>query len=425
MRKQLIKGWADTLIDSCSNGTFGKPFQVRAYYTRGPRAAIVDIDAGRNSVDALKAFAAASCINLRRTIKWRYARGPFVYVNGPYVRIEVSWPDGLEADAITLDSINNEPGGDGRWVTGQLQNGTTHLLQLSETVPHYLFSGGTGGGKSTGMRSLVKQLARDNSNQIILLDGKGGEGLGCVAGCQNMVGPMATDIPDMRAALQWALLQMEHRYENEPRWPKFLDEQKRIVIVFDEFQELTALKIGDPVITEAIRGIAVKARAAKIHLVLGTQTPNLDMFGHHTTRKQISGRVAFWMESQQASAVALGVQDPSAHTLTGKGDGYALTPGSYARRVQFAWVEREQLRRDNQFPPMMEDWPAFDAEAMKPIEGFNVEQLATGLEVVAQGSGRPALESAAGVGSTRAKKLLRVSRELWSSLQKRGFNHVE
>jgi hypothetical protein len=267
----------------------------------------------------------------------------------------------------------------------------------------------------------VKQLAGDRGNQIILLDGKNGEGLRCVSGFPNMVGPIATDVHDMRSALQWTVQQMEHRYENEEHWPKFLDEQKRIVVVFDEFQEYTDAKIGDAAITELIRRLAVQARAAKIHLILGTQTPNLEMFGHTATRKQISGRVAFWMESQKASSVALGVEDPSAHRLTGKGDGYALSPGCYARRVQFAWVDRDDLRRENGHLPMMSEWPVFDPEAMRPIDGFNIDELAIGLEIAAQGKGRPALEGAAGMGSHRAKNLLRTSKELWSRLESRGF----
>jgi len=61
---------------------------------------------------------------------------------------------------------------------------------------------------------------------------------------------------------------------------------------------------------------------------------------------------------------------------------------------------------------------------MRPIEGFSTDELAIGLEVAAQGKGRPALEGAAGMGSYRAKNLLRNSKALWSSLESRGFNYV-
>lgn len=344
-------------------------------------------------------------------------------MSGRSIRVEVGWPTELERVKIPLSAINKRPHGDGRWVTGVLQTGHTHLLQLNKDIAHFLFSGGSGGGKSTALRSAAYQLSLDDSNQLVLLDGKQREGLGCVSGCRNLAGPLAADNDNMRAALQWVVNQMEYRYDRESDWPKFLDDQKRIVVIFDEFQELCSGKNADDVIVELLRRITAQARAAKIHLIAGTQSPNLDEFGSKTTRKNMQGRVVFKTENPKASEVALGLSSPSAHKLTGRGDGYALD--ERLARVQFAWVERDELRRENNYPPMLHQWAAFDPEAMEASEGFNIKQLSIGVEQIAKGNAGETLGQAAGVGGTRRRRLVRVSRELWNNLQEKGFKYVE
>jgi len=289
-----------------------------------------------------------------------------------------------------------------------------------------MVAGESGSGKSTVLQSLVKQFSDDDDNQLVLIDGKGGEGLGCVSGCSNIVGPLARDVEDAKAALQWTVDQMEYRYEHEADGQKFLDGCKRIIVVFDEPQEYTDKSLGgqDAAVVELCRALAVKARASKIHLVMGTQSPNLSIFGHQATRKQLGQRIVGKVEAQKASEVALGTSSPSAHNLAGEGDLYCKTESGLIRRVQGAFVDKDVLRAKYTHPPMMSDWPVFDAEAMRPIEGFNIDELVIGLEIAAKGQGRPALEGAAEMGSHRAKNLLRNAKELWNRLESRGFDYV-
>jgi len=355
--------------------------------------------------------------------------GPLVYLYGPCIRIEVAWPAGLEKDTIYLHEMSNRPldkiGADGMWLAGMTQDGTTVFSKLDNVFPHMLVSGASGAGKSVALQSMVYQLSQDDRNQLVLIDGKNGHGLNCVGGCKNVVGPVATDLYDARSALQWTINQMEYRYEHEQDGDKFLNEQPRIIIVIDEFQEITDGANADPASIEMIRRLAVQARAARIHLVMGTQSPNMDAFGHQSTRKNLPNRVAFRVESPGASQVALGTTEVSASNLTGKGDSYCILSGYGPIRVQFAFVDREVLRRENTRPPMMEAWPVFDPEALHALPGYDVEQVATGLQIAAAGKGRPALEAISGLGSTRARGLLRVSRELWEALEERGFSYVE
>jgi hypothetical protein len=361
-------------------------------------------------------------IMLRQTVPdgWHFDSGPHIYLYGARIRIEIPWPKGMEQGPLPLSAINAKPGGDGRWVVGVMYNGGTSLMQVSQTQPHVLISGASGSGKSTAMRCAVYQLSQDDANQLVLLDGKKGEGLACVAGCKNVIGPLATDIHEIRGALQWVVNEMETRYEHMGNG--YLDKQPRIILVFDEFQELTRKGTGDPATIEMIRRLSAQSRAAKISMILGTQSPNLDVFGTHETRKNLDNRIALKVGTHSESIVSLGVRNPSAHHLAGCGDAYTRA-GDAVHRVQCVWVDKLELTKQDH-APMMEAWPVFDPESLQPIEGYSVDELVVGLEVAAQGAGRGPLEEA-GIGSTRARRLLPVVRTLWSNLSERGFRYVQ
>jgi hypothetical protein len=427
-RQEIILGWANNVSDACTKGLFGKSLlPKRINCISGPRVAILDIYPGQQAEDIYKAFTRASSMSLRQTIGWQYAREPQVFPNGSCIRVEVAWPIGLERGEIPLEALNQKPVGDGRFVIGLLENGATHLVHLNRQSPHLMVAGASGSGKSTVLQSMITQFSKDDNNQIVLLDGKNGEGLRCVSGCPNVVGPLATDAEEIKGALQWVNEQMTYRYEHEEDGEQFLRLCKRIIVVFDEPQEFTDPSLGstDAAIVEMVRALAVKSRASKIHLVLGTQTPNLEVFGHQATRKQMNWRIVARVENAKASEVALGVTNPSAHNLIGSGDLYCRSDNGAICRVQGAYVDKEILRRKYNQRPQLEYWPTFNAEAMQPVVGFGVDELAAGLEMAARGAGRPWLTENSDMGSTRVRPLLPIVRELWANLKERGFSYEE
>jgi len=317
---------------------------------------------------------------------------------------------------ITLAEINGKPHTDGRWVAGALQNGATKILELNDVVAHYLFAGTTGSGKSTAIQGAIAQFSTDSENQIVLIDGKFGDGLGCVAHLSGVVGPMATDLIDAKAALQWSLLQMQTRYETG-------DKPGRIIVVIDEIQELTGPD-GDEAIVSLIRKLAAQGRGAKVHLIIGTQHPSLEIFSESTARRQFDGRCVFRVTDQVASKVAMGTGSPRADWLTGKGDGYACCLG-HTSRVQWAYVNPDDLAKLPGPGPAMDEWPGFNAEAIGPvIDQWDVPQLVEAISVAAAGRGQPFLSKQTGLGSTRGRNLLKVGKAVWNLLGERGFTHV-
>lgn len=416
-RFDLMEMWGKNLQRAAYHPVFTKkPVAIRAHGIRGPRVAILQVSAGFESGALLKGLLANQSANLRYTIPWKFEGHPYVYVNGATLCIEAPWPEELRRGTITLSEINGKPHTGGRWVAGALQNGATKILELNDKVVHYLFAGTTGSGKSTALQGAIAQFSSDPDNQIVLIDGKFGDGLGCVAHWPGVAGPMATDIPDARAALQWALLQMQTRYETKNR-------PGRIIVVVDELQELTGPD-GDDAIVSLIRKLAAQGRGAGVHLIVGTQHPSLEIFSESTARRQFDGRCVFRVTDRAASTVAMGSSPARADWLTGEGDGYACCLG-HTSRVQWAYVNPDDLAKKPGPGPAMDEWPGFDAEAIGPVlDQWSAVQVVEAVTVAAQGKGRPALETVTGLGSTRARNLLRAGKAMWNLLGERGFTYV-
>ncbi|MBO5907877.1 MAG: DNA translocase FtsK 4TM domain-containing protein [Clostridia bacterium] len=155
-------------------------------------------------------------------------------------------------------------------------------------MPHTLIAGATGMGKSVCINSLMISMlfkARPDEVKFIMIDPKQVE-FTMYNGIPHLLVPIVTDVKQAAGALMWAVEEMERRYSvfqeacvknidayNEKVQIKreLGDPMHRIVIVIDEFAELI-MQVKNPVESLVIR-IAQKARAAGIHLVIGTQKP--------------------------------------------------------------------------------------------------------------------------------------------------------
>jgi hypothetical protein len=430
IRKKLMQEWANVVWRATqSKGIFGRKSlrieQIMA--VAGPRVGALEIDAGYDAGDLLKKLRASDHALHRQMIPWHFSGNPIVYMARRYVRLEAGWPEDIAMTDIKLAELGQHGSGKGRWIAGMNEQGATITLGFNDRVPHYLFGGYTGSGKSTAMRAAIAQLALDGSNRLVLIDGKYGDGLLPLQNLPHVVGPVATSIPAARKALSWTVSRMRQRFEAQQK------QTTRIIVVIDEIQEFTK----DEAITEFVRILSAQGRGACVHLMIGTQHPKSDAFGGESAiKRNLPGRIALMTEDYKASEVVVGGSEPRADHLMGAGDAYAITPRAI-HRAQMAYIPDGELARDWCIgQPELKAWPAFDPEAAGtlPVEqegavkwDYSGEELAVGLIQAAEESGRPALKEAlvkAGLGrpgSGRADRLLNLTRDALASLQKHNW----
>jgi len=423
-RKRLLQDWSNNVWQATLTNVFGKkPLRIqRIHAVPGPRAGALEIDAGYAAGDFLKRLRADDHALLRQLIPWQFTGEPAVFMSRRFVRLEAGWPDGVGITDIRLKDLSRRGAGNGRWIAGMNEYGATITLGFSDRVPHYLVGGYTGSGKTYAMRAAIAQLAQDNANRLILIDGKFGDGLMPLQHLPNILGPVAVDLPTAKRALSYAVTEMRQRYETGHK-------PTRLIVVIDEIQEFTQ----DEAFTEMVRILAAQGRGARLHLMIGTQHPKADAFGDKSAIKRIlPGRLALQTEDYKASEVVVGGTSPRADKLMGAGDAYAITPQAI-HRAQLAYIPDHELERDwSASQPLMEQWPEFDPEAAGtlPTNGnngpkwsYSGQEISVALVQACLGNGRPKLQEAleaAGLprpGSVRADRLLKLAREAHEQLQ--------
>jgi DNA segregation ATPase FtsK/SpoIIIE, S-DNA-T family len=273
--------------------------------------------------------------------------------------------------------------------------GRAVMSNLAE-MPHILISGATGAGKSSCINSIITSvLMRSTPDQVqlMLIDPKRVE-LGQYNGLPHWITPVVVDPKKAANALQWAVKEMERRYDllaehgmrditgynhgldageiqplggpsvkrqahdaavralgadhpavvdtedeidDEPPMPERL---RFILIVVDELNDLMMVAARD--VEDSVVRIAQMARAVGIHLVLATQRPSVDVITG-VIKANVPSRMAFSVSSLADSRVIL--DQPGAERLIGKGDMLLLTASSnIPRRLQAPWVSEEDVR---------------------------------------------------------------------------------
>lgn len=187
---------------------------------------------------------------------------------------------------------------------------------------------------------------------MILIDPKKVE-MGKYNGIPHLLVPVVSDPKKAAGALNWAVIEMEKRFiemeevgvrdiqsyneitKNDPD-RRFMS---HIVIIIDELADLM-MTARDEVETSICR-IAQKARAAGMHLVIGTQRPSVDVITG-LIKANVPSRIACTVASQVDSRTILDVV--GAEKLLGRGDMlYAPVGSMKPMRVQGSFVSDEEV----------------------------------------------------------------------------------
>ncbi len=228
-------------------------------------------------------------------------------------------------------------------------------------MPHLLIAGTTGSGKSVCINALIISMlykARPDEVKFIMIDPKKVE-LNVYNGIPHLLVPVVSDPKKAAGSLHWAVTEMERRYEliegagvrnlkgynqsiaNDPT----AEQLPQIVIIIDELADLMMMARDD--VEESICRIAQKARAAGMHLILGTQRPTVDVVTG-LIKANVPSRIAFTTFSQMDSRTI--IDTVGAEKLIGRGDMLYSPIGSVKpTRVQGCFVSDDEVEEVTSF----------------------------------------------------------------------------
>ena len=226
-----------------------------------------------------------------------------------------------------------------------------------EKMPHLLVAGTTGSGKSVCINSIIMSIlyhAKPEEVKLLLIDPKKVE-FKVYKDIPHLCCRIVSDPKKAAGALNSAVNEMEKRFglieevgvrnitgyneitKNDPDKPYM----PRMVIIIDEFADLM-MTAKEEVETAVVR-IAQKARAAGIHLIVGTQRPSVDVITG-LIKANIPSRIAFTVMSGIDSRTI--IDTVGAEKLCGRGDMlYSPVGAAKPQRVQGTFVSDEEVEK--------------------------------------------------------------------------------
>lgn len=264
---------------------------------------------------------------------------------------------------------------------GEDIGGTPTVVELAK-MPHLLIAGTTGSGKSVGVNAMILSLIfklPPEECRFIFIDPKMLE-LSIYEGIPHLLSPVVTDPKKAVLALQWAVREMEMRYElmskagvrnlagfnkkaadfrargehmtrkvqtgfDDRGKPEYeteilpLDHVPNLVIVIDEMADL--MMVAGKEIEGCVQRLAQMARAAGIHLITATQRPSVDVITG-TIKANFPTRISYMVTTKIDSRTILGEQ--GAEQLLGMGDLLYQAAGVRTSRCHGPFVSDEEVQ---------------------------------------------------------------------------------
>lgn len=228
-------------------------------------------------------------------------------------------------------------------------------------MPHLLIAGSTGSGKSVCVNTIIISLllrTTPDECRLLMIDPKRVE-LSGYEGIPHLIQNVVTDTEYALASLDWAVGEMERRYEtlqkfkvkNLASYNKLIKKMRDkdpeledrilpyIVIIVDEFADLMMTAGKD--VERPITRLAQMARAIGIHLILATQRPSIKVITG-VIKSNFPSRIAFKVSSKVDSRVIIDAN--GADKLLGMGDMLFLPPGKGSPdRIHGAFIPSEEI----------------------------------------------------------------------------------
>lgn len=249
--------------------------------------------------------------------------------------------------------------------------GGAALVTDLTAMPHMLIAGTTGSGKSVCLNSIILSMLmtkRPDHVKLILIDPKMVE-MSQFKEVPHLMCPLVTDMSRAEKILEWAVTQMDERYEllaearvkniagynalgedelyqrfsptNEAEKAQIPKRLPYIVIVIDELADLMMTAAKE--VEHHLSRLAQKSRAVGIHIIVATQRPEVKVVTG-LIKSNLPARVCFRVASRMDSRIVL--DQNGGEVLMGQGDMLFLPPGSHKLlRSQGTYLEDDEVRK--------------------------------------------------------------------------------
>ncbi|MDH3359432.1 MAG: DNA translocase FtsK 4TM domain-containing protein [Desulfobulbaceae bacterium] len=219
-------------------------------------------------------------------------------------------------------------------------------------MPHLLIAGATGAGKSVAINTIIGSILMKSTPaevRMLMVDPKRIE-LSAYEDIPHLLHPVVVDPKLASRALQWAVREMERRYQlmEEARVKSLAGYNEvaevklpLIVIIIDELADL--MMVSSREVEDAVARLAQMARAAGMHLILATQRPSVDVLTG-LIKANFPTRISFKVSSKIDSRTI--IDTSGAEHLLGAGDMLFLPPGvAKLQRIHGAYISEPEIER--------------------------------------------------------------------------------
>ena len=222
-------------------------------------------------------------------------------------------------------------------------------------MPHLLIAGATGMGKSVCINGIIVSIlykAKPEDVKLILIDPKKVE-FAIYKDIPHLYAPIVSEPKKAAGALASAVAEMERRFEMieevgvrdittynaVTEGDPYKEHMPHMVIIIDELADL--MMTAPDEVESSICRLAQKARAAGIHIIIGTQRPSVDVITG-LIKANIPSRIACTVASQVDSRTIIDIA--GAEKLIGRGDMlFAPVGAAKPLRVQGAFVTEKEV----------------------------------------------------------------------------------